>query len=48
MNKKRVHIGRVITWITTLSLIVYFTTVVNWNPFIAVLIFSIIGYLWVE
>ena len=48
MNKKRVHIGRVIAWTATLSIILYFATVVNWNPFVAVLIFSIIGYLWAE
>ena len=46
--KKRVHIGRVIAWITTLSVMLYFATVADWNPFAAVVIFSIIGYLWAE
>ena len=46
--KKKLNIGRVIAWITTLSVMVYFTTVADWNPFVAVLVFSIIGYLWAE
>lgn len=46
--KKKLNIGRVIAWGTATSLTVYFATVVNWNPFVAVLVFSIIGYLWAE
>lgn len=46
--KKKLNIGRVIAWTITLSVMLYFATVVNWNPFVAVVVFSIIGYLWAE